>query len=194
MVTRLGILGGTFDPVHIGHLAAASQVHHDLGLDRVLLVPANAQPLKPAPIASGSDRLAMCHAAIANDPRFETSDVDLVRGGATYSVDTLGDLRKAHPGAEFFFITGADSLATLPQWKNYEILVTLATFVGVQRPGHSLEQLDAPHVLVDVPALAVSSTNVRDRVRAGAPIRYLVPDAVAQYVEDHQLYLGGLHE
>ena len=124
----------------------------------------------------------MCQAAVASDPRMRVSDVDLVRGGATYSVDTLGDLRKQHPGADFFFITGADSLATLPRWKDYETLVTLATFVGVTRPGHSLEQLDAPHVLVEVPAMAVSSTDVRDRVRAGAPIRYLVPDAVAQYV------------
>ncbi len=193
-MARLGILGGTFDPVHIGHLAAASEVHHALGLDAVLLVPANEQPLKPAPVASGSDRLAMCQAAVATDPRFRVSDVDLVRGGATYSVDTLGDLRKKHPGADFFFITGADSLATLPRWKDYETLVTLATFVGVTRPGHSLEQLDAPHVLVQVPALAVSSTDVRDRVRAGSPIRYLVSDAVAQYVDQHQLYLGGFNE
>jgi nicotinate-nucleotide adenylyltransferase len=133
----------------------------------------------------------MCQAAVANDPRLEVSDVDIARGGPTYSVDTLGDLRKQHPGAEFFFITGADSLATLPQWKDYQQLVTLATFVGVSRPGHSLNTSDGPHVLVDIPALAVSSTAVRERVAAGAPIRYLVPDAVAQYVEDHALYLGG---
>lgn len=136
----------------------------------------------------------MCQAAVAGDPRLGTSDVDLIRGGATYSVDTLTDLRAQHPGAEFFFITGADSLATLPRWKDYGRLVTLATFVGVSRPGHSLTQLDAPHVVVPVTALAVSSTDIRDRVRAGAPIRYLVPDAVAQYVEDNQLYLGGMHD
>ena len=193
-MARLGILGGTFDPIHVGHLAAASEVHHVLGLDSILLIPANAQPLKPAPVASGTDRLAMCEAAIASDPRMQVSDIDLQRGGPTYTVDTLGDLRKLHPGADFFFITGADSLATLPQWKDYETLVTLATFVGVSRPGHSLKQLDAPHVLVEVPAMAVSSTDVRDRVRAGAPIRYLVPDAVAQYVQDNQIYLGGMHE
>ena len=193
-MTRLGILGGTFDPIHVGHLAAASEVHHALGLDFIILTPTNAQPLKPAPTASGADRLAMCKAAVAGDPRMKVSDIDLQRGGPTYTVDTLGELRKLHPGADLFFITGADSLATLPQWKNYETLVTLATFVGVSRPGHSLTQLDAPHVLVEVPALAVSSTDVRDRVRAGAPIRYLVPDAVAQYVQDHQIYLGGMHE
>ena len=193
-MARLGLLGGTFDPVHIGHLAAASEVFYALGLDAVLLVPANAQPLKPAPIASGKDRLAMCQAAVANDPRFRVSDVDLRRGGATYTVDTVGDLRKEYPGAEFFFITGADALASVHRWKDYETLVTLVTFVGVTRPGHSLEQLDAPHVLVESPALAVSSTDVRDRVRAGAPIRYLVPDAVAQYVDQYQLYLGGFDE
>ena len=193
-MARLGILGGTFDPIHVGHLAAASEVHFALGLDTVLLIPASAQPLKPAPTASGRDRLAMCQAAVANDPRLQVSDIDLARGGATYTVDTLGDLRKQHPAADLFFITGADSLATLPQWKDYETLVTLATFVGVTRPGHSLTKSDVPHVLLEVPALAVSSTHVRDRVRAGAPINYLVPDAVAQYVHDHQLYLGGMHE
>ena len=193
-MTRLGILGGTFDPVHVGHLAAASEVHYQLGLDQILLVPTNAQPLKPAPTASGSDRLAMCQAAVEGDPRFAVSDVDLKRGGATYSVDTLGDLRALHPAAEFFFITGADSLASLPKWRDYETLVTLATFVGVTRPGHSFTQSDAPHVLVDVPAMAVSSTEIRNRVRTGAPIRYLVPNAVAQYVADHDLYLGGPHE
>ena len=191
---RFGLLGGTFDPVHIGHLAAASEVFYALGLDAVLVVPANAQPLKPAPIASGKDRLAMCEAAVADDPRFRVSDVDLRRGGATYSVDTVSDLRKEYPGADFFFITGSDALASVQRWKDYETLVTLVTFVGVTRPGHSLEQLDAPHVLVETPALAVSSTDVRDRVRAGAPIRYLVPDAVAHYVDQHQLYLGGFNE
>ena len=193
-MSRIGVLGGTFDPIHVGHLAAASQVHHALGLDTILLVPANAQPLKPAPIASGSDRLAMCQAVAAADSRFEVSDVDVARGGATYTVDTLGDLRKHNPGAEFFFIVGADSLATLPRWKDYETLITLASFVGVARPGHSLTQLDAPHLLVDVPALAVSSTEIRDRAQDGVPIRYLVPDAVAQYVEEHGIYHGGKHE
>jgi len=133
----------------------------------------------------------MCQTVAASDPRFEVSDVDLTRGGPTYTVDTLADLRKGYRGAEFFFIVGADSLATLPRWKDYEQLVTLATFVGVTRPGHTLKQSDAPHVLVDVPALAVSSTEIRDRANAGVPIRYLVPDAVAQYVEQHGIYLGG---
>jgi len=193
-VTRLGILGGTFDPVHIGHLASASEVHHQLGLDTVLLVPTNAQPLKPAPTASASDRLAMCQAAVEGDSRFAVSDVDIRRGGATYSVDTLRDLRDQHPAAEFFFITGLDSLQSLPKWRDYETLITLATFVGVTRPGHSFTQSDAPHVLVDVPGIEVSSTDIRNRVRTGAPIRYLVPNAVAQYVADHDLYLGGPHE
>lgn len=193
-MSRIGVLGGTFDPLHVGHLAAASQVHHALGLDTVLLVPANAQPLKPPPVASGRDRLAMCQAAVAADPRFRVSDVDLERGGATYTVDTLHDLRKRDPGAEFFFIVGADSLASLPKWKDYERLITLAQFVGVARPGHTLRQSDAPHLLVDIPALAVSSTEIRNRAQSGVPIRYLVPDAVALYVEDHGIYLGGTHE
>ena len=193
-MVRVGILGGSFDPIHVGHLAAASEVHYALGLDVVLVVPANAQPLKPPPTASAADRLAMCRAAVANDPRFRVSDVDIARGGPTYTVDTLTDLRRQYPAGEFFFITGADSLATLPQWKDYVTLVTLATFVGVTRPGHSLEELGAPHVLVEVPAMEVSSTDIRKRLRSGAPTRYLVPDAVAQYLEDHRLFLGGSNE
>jgi nicotinate-nucleotide adenylyltransferase len=188
---RIGVLGGTFDPVHIGHLASASEVRAALGLDLVLLVPAHEQPLKSAPVAPPLARLEMCAIAVQNDPHLDVSDVDIVRGGATYTVDTLHDLRELHPGAEMFFITGADALATLPKWKDAVSLTTLATFVGVTRPGHSFPQLDAPHSLVEVPALAVSSTDVRHRVRAGAPIRYLVPDPVVAYIAATGLYGGG---
>lgn len=193
-VTRLGVLGGTFDPLHVGHLIAASEVHAALNLDAVVLVPANAQPLKPAPSAAAADRLAMCRAVTALDPRFETSDVDVARGGVTYTIDTLRDLAGQYPGAQMFFITGADALATLPQWKDSQVLGSLATFVGVSRPGHSLVKLDATHVLVEVPGVQVSSTDVRDRARAGSPIRYLVHDAVAEYVTDHELYRGGSND
>lgn len=193
-MTRIGVFGGTFDPLHVGHLVVASEVHAALDLDAVVLVPANAQPLKPPPVASANHRLDMCRQVAELDDRLLVSEVDIARGGVTYTVDTLRDLREVHPHAEFFFITGADALATLPRWKDAVLLATLATFVGVTRPGHSFDKLDVPHVLVEAPGMAVSSTDVRDRLRAGAPIRYLVHDAVAMYVKNHQLYSGGMND
>lgn len=192
--TRIGVLGGTFDPPHLGHLVAAADVCFALKLESVLFAPTSAQPLKPPPVASAAQRLDMCRLATNDDPLLDVTDVDVVRGGATYTVDTLRDLHARHADADLYFITGADALATLPRWKDAGDLPTLATFVGVTRPGHSFPQLDAPHRLVEIPALAVSSTDVRDRVREGFPIRYLVPDVVAQYIADNGLYSGGLHE
>lgn len=191
---RVGVLGGTFDPPHLGHLVAAAGVAFALDLDQVLLAPTSAQPLKAPPVATAAQRLAMCRLAAAGDGALAVTDVDVARGGTTYTVDTLRDLRAEMPATELYFITGADALATLPRWKDADVLPTLATFVGVTRPGHSLPQLETPQVLVEVPALAVSSTDVRDRVGAGFPIRYLVPDVVAQYIADNGLYSGGIHE
>lgn len=191
---RVGVLGGTFDPIHLGHLAAASEVYEVLGLDTVLLVPTAAHSLKGAPLASAEHRLAMCRVAAAEDDRLGVSDVDIVRGGVTYTVDTLTDLTAQYPGAELTFITGADSLATLPQWRSPERLAQLARFVGVTRPGHALPPMPDGTLVVEVPSVAVSSTEVRRRVRAGAPIRYLVPDSVVAYIDQFSLYLGGMNE
>lgn len=191
---RIGVLGGTFDPIHLGHLAAASEVAEVLHLDTVLLVPTAAHSLKGAPEASAEHRLAMCQLAIGSDDRLGVSEVDIKRGGVTYTVDTLTDLADAYPGAELTFITGADSLATLPQWKSPERLTTLARFVGVTRPGHALPAMPVGTLVVEVPSVAVSSTEVRRRVKAGAPIRYLVPDPVVAYIDRFSLYLGGMHE
>lgn len=188
---RIGVFGGTFDPIHLGHLAAANEVGSLLGLDRVLLVPANEQPLKPAPHASAEHRLAMTRLATQGNDLLAVSTVDLDRGGATYTVDTLADLAREHPDAELTFIAGADAVASLDQWKDPERLRTLARFVGVTRPGHETPRGESGLHVVEVPGVAVSSTEVRRRIRAGAPIRYLVPDAVVEYVERNQLYLGG---
>ena len=135
----------------------------------------------------------MCHAAIAGDPRLSTSDVDLVRGGATYSVDTLADLRSEHPVADLFFITGADALEQILTWKDADELFAMAHFVGVTRPGHPLQVDDLPTERVsvlEIPALAISSTDIRARARAGKPVWYLVPDGVVQYIAKHGLYRG----
>jgi nicotinate-nucleotide adenylyltransferase len=194
VTARIGVLGGTFDPPHLGHLVAAAEVCFALDLDQALLAPTSAQPLKPPPVATALQRWDMCRLAAAEDALLDVTDVDLSRGGTTYTVDTLRDLRDRMPDADLYFITGADALATLPRWKDSAVLPTLATFVGVTRAGHSFPKLDTPHRLVEIPALAVSSTDVRDRVRAGSPIRYLVPHAVAQYIAENGLYSGGMDE
>ncbi|MDN4476719.1 nicotinate-nucleotide adenylyltransferase [Demequina sp. SYSU T00192] len=191
----MGVLGGTFDPIHHGHLAAASEVCARLGLDQILLTPAYSQPFKQGiDAASPAHRLAMCELAAAEDERFAVSPVDIERGGVTYTVDTLVDLREQRPDAELFFITGADALARLDEWRDADRLPGLANFVGVTRPGHSLEESEWPHILVETPSLAISSTDVRRRVRAGLPIRYLVPRSVADYIAMNGLYYGGLDD
>jgi nicotinate-nucleotide adenylyltransferase len=191
---RIGVLGGTFDPIHIGHLAAASEVFAALSLDRVLVVPAAEQPFKRgAQVASGADRLAMARMAVAADPRLEVSAVDIERGAPTYTIDTMSDLDAAHPGSTWYFVTGADALARLDEWRDSVRLRQIATFVGVTRPGYDVPTglRDVP--LVEVPALGVSSTDVRRRISLGLPIRYLVPDVVADYIGEHHLYRGGAH-
>lgn len=190
--SRIGVLGGTFDPIHLGHLAVASEVCHALELDRVLLVPALRQPFKDDDgHATPQQRLEMCRLAVARDERLQVSDVDVARGGITYTVDTLTDLSAAYPGAELFFIAGADAIARLSEWREPERLRTLARFVAVGRPGHEAPTSDATQLVVDAPQIGVSSTEVRRRRRTGAPVRYLVPDAVAEYIVQHSLYLGG---
>jgi len=189
---RIGVLGGTFDPIHLGHLVVASEVCNALSLDRVLLVPARQQPFKDSTgHAAPEHRLAMCRLAVEDDDRLDVSDVDLVRGGLTYTVDTLTDLAVEYPDAELFFIAGADSVARLAQWREPERLMNLARFVGVSRPGHTPPTLTAPHMVVETPEVGVSSTDVRHRLRTGTPIRYLVPDSVVAYIAQHALYLGG---
>lgn len=189
---RIGVLGGTFDPIHVGHLAVASEVCHALDLDRVLIVPALRQPFKDFDgHATPHQRLEMCRLAVATDDRLEVSDVDIARGGTTYTVDTLTDLADADPDAELFFIAGADAIARLSEWREPEQLRTLAQFVAVGRPGHDSATSGATHLVVDAPQIGVSSTEVRRRRRTGAPVRYLVPDTVAEYIVHHSLYLGG---
>ncbi|MHB1433258.1 MAG: nicotinate-nucleotide adenylyltransferase [Streptosporangiaceae bacterium] len=193
--SRIGVMGGTFDPIHNGHLVAASEVCHALALDEVIFVPTG-QPWQKADrdVASAEDRFLMTVIATAANPLFTVSRVDIDRPGETYTVDTLRDLRAARgPDAEFFFIIGADALSGLPTWKYAEDLLTLAHFVGCTRPGHQLAGgvlLEGRFSLIEVPAVEVSSTVCRERVRAGLPIRYLVPDGVVEYIAKRGLYRG----
>ena len=185
-------MGGTFDPIHHGHLVAASEVQALLGLDEVVFVPTG-QPWQKAgrEVAPAEHRYLMTVVATASNPRFTVSRVDIDRGGPTYTIDTLRDLAREHPNDELFFITGADALAQIFTWKDVDELWGLAHFVGVTRPGHVLsgDGLPAERVtLQEVPAMAISSTDCRERVMRGQPVWYLVPDGVVQYITKHHLY------
>jgi nicotinate-nucleotide adenylyltransferase len=190
---RLGVMGGTFDPVHHGHLVAASEVATRFGLDEVVFVPTG-HPWQKShqEVAPAEHRYLMTVVATASNPRFTVSRVDIDRPGVTYTIDTLRDLRRQRgQAAELFFITGADALAQILSWKDVDELFELAHFVGVTRPGHALsvDGLPGDRVSVlEIPALAISSTDCRARVRAGEPVWYLVPDGVVQYIVKHRLY------
>jgi len=186
-------MGGTFDPVHHGHLVAASEVASIFELDEVIFVPTG-QPWQKSNVSLAEHRYLMTVIATASNPRFTVSRVDIDREGPTYTVDTLRDLRRQYPDDELFFISGADAVEQIVRWKDAEQLWELAHFIGVSRPGHelSLSGLSDEHVsLLEVPALAISSTDCRSRVARGLPVWYLVPDGVVQYIAKHRLYSDG---
>ncbi len=187
---RVGIMGGTFDPIHHGHLVAASEVAQHFDLDEVIFVPTGEPWMKPNVTAS-EHRYLMTVVATASNPRFTVSRVDIDRDGPTYTIDTLRDIRKIRPDAELFFISGADAVAQILSWKDVSELWSLAHFVAVTRPGHRLNVSGLPEhdvSLLEVPALAISSTDCRSRVSRGFPVWYLVPDGVVQYISKHHLY------
>ncbi len=192
-IRRIGIMGGTFDPIHHGHLVAASEVADRFGLDEVIFVPTG-QPWQKAdePVSSAEDRYLMTVIATASNPRFQVSRVDIDRGGPTYTVDTLRDLHAEYgPKVQLFFITGADALAKILSWKDLDEIFELAHFIGVTRPGFELSDAHLPAdtvSLVPVPAMAISSTDCRARVARGEPVWYLVPDGVVQYIAKRRLY------
>ncbi|GAA1393076.1 nicotinate-nucleotide adenylyltransferase [Luteococcus peritonei] len=193
---RLGVMGGTFDPIHHGHLVAASEVAARFGLDEVVFVPTGVPWQKAGRgVSAAEDRYLMTVIATASNPRFSVSRVDIERPGDTYTVDTLKDLRRIRGGeVELFFITGADALAKILTWRGAEELFDLAHFIGVSRPGIPLGESDIAHLpadkvtLLEVPAMAISSTDCRNRVREGLPIWYLVPDGIVQYIAKRGLY------
>lgn len=187
---RLGVMGGTFDPIHHGHLVAASEVAAALSLDEVIFVPTG-EPWQKSEVTEGEHRYLMSVIATASNPRFIVSRVDIDRSGPTYTVDTLRDIRSSYPDAELFFISGADAIAQIMTWKNMQDLWDLAHFVAVSRPGHALQIPNAPEGAIstlEIPALAISSTDIRARVEAEKPVWYLVPDGVVQYIAKHDLY------
>lgn len=186
-------MGGTFDPIHHGHLVAASEVQSLLDLDEVVFVPTGHPYLKEG-VSPAEHRYLMTVIATASNPRFTVSRVDIDRKGDTYTIDTLRDLHAARPDAELFFITGADAVAQILSWKDAAELWELAHFVGVTRPGYPLSEAGLPEdgvTLQEVPAMAISSTDCRTRVADGEPVWYLVPDGVVQYINKHRLYAPG---
>jgi len=187
-------MGGTFDPIHHGHLVAASEVAAQYDLDEVVFVPTGAPSFKQDVVVTPAEhRYLMTVIATASNPRFTVSRVDIDRAGLTYTVDTLRDLAEERPDADLYFITGADAVEQILTWKDSAELFERAQFVAVTRPGHTLSVAGLPSDRVsqwEIPALAISSTDVRARARGGKPVWYLVPDGVVQYIAKHGLYRG----
>ena len=187
---RIGVMGGTFDPIHHGHLVAASEVAQSFGLDEVVFVPTG-EPWQKSGVSPSEHRYLMTVIATASNPRFTVSRVDIDRAKPTFTIDTLRDIRSQRPDADLYFITGADAIAQILSWKDVGELWELAHFVAVSRPGHVLSVSGLPEQdvsLLEVPALAISSTDCRERVGRGHPVWYLVPDGVVQYIAKHHLY------
>ena len=195
---RIGVMGGTFDPIHHGHLVAASEAAHRFQLDEVVFVPTG-EPWQKAgrSISPAEDRYLMTVIATASNPQFSVSRVDIDRGGPTYTIDTLRDLQVDYPDAQLYFITGADALSSIMSWHDWDRMFDLAEFVGVTRPGYELREdmLPAKHQervhLVEIPAMAISSTDCRLRASQGRPVWYLVPDGVVRYIAKNNLYRTG---
>ncbi|MGE5415791.1 MAG: nicotinate-nucleotide adenylyltransferase [Acidobacteriota bacterium] len=200
---RLGVFGGTFDPIHIGHLAAAERTLSDFDLDRIIFVPANVPPHKPDHVVTPPEhRMNMVLVATAENPCFNVSNVEMVRGGRSFTVDTMVYFREMHPEDELFFIMGMDSLLELDTWHDVEGLVALCRLVVVARPGYELDKTDSrlvnlPPIVWDridylqVPGLDISATDIRSRLKEGKSVRYLLIPQVYDYIQDHGLFGGG---
>jgi nicotinate-nucleotide adenylyltransferase len=202
---RIGILGGTFNPPHIGHLVCAQEAYIQLGLDRVVFMPARIPPHKAIEDEPGPEhRLELCRLAVQADPdRFAVSDLEMLRSGPSYTVDTLEELHSRSPDSEFFWIVGGDIAAGLPKWHEPERVLALATLAVATRPGTSQADVEVALASLpggdrsrffEMPTIGVSSTMLRERVGAGTPIKYFVPDAVASYIDHHRLYRSVAHQ
>lgn len=184
---RLGVLGGSFDPIHIGHLILGEAAREQLGLDKVMYIPAGNQWRKEGrDVASAEDRVAMVRLAVEGNPAFEVSSMEVDRDGPTYTVETLAQLQAESPGVEVSFIVGADALADTPHWKDPERIFELAAVCVAARAADV--PMDDRVTRIDMPVVGISSTEIRDRVKNGKSIKYLVPDAVERYVRERGLY------
>lgn len=191
----VGIMGGSFDPVHLGHLVTAEQARAELGLDEVVFIPAGVQPQKTEHVTPAELRYLMTVLATAANPAFSVNRMEIDREGPTYTVDTLRSLRHRRPQDQLYFITGADAILNILTWKDAEEALDMAEFVAATRPGYDLGKLESEGLrervtVLDVPALAISSSDVRDRFRTGRPVRYLIPLEVEQFARKYRLYGG----
>ena len=185
---RIGLLGGTFNPIHNGHLLIAEQVRSQLNLDKVLFMPDNMPPhVDQKEAIDAKKRLKMVQLAVMDNKHFGVEELELKRGGVSYTYDTLKELQLLHPENEYYFIIGGDMVAYLPKWYRIDELVKMVKFVGVQRPGYR-QQSQYPVLWVDVPKFDISSSLIRQKIVQGGSIKYLVPDAVAEYIRKEGLY------
>mgnify|MGYP002722015534 FL=1 len=187
---KIGLMGGTFNPPHLGHLLVAEQVYEALDLDNIHFMP-TAKPGHAAgkETIDASYRVDMVDYAIEDNPHFSLNLTEVNRGGTTYTIDTIKELKEASPETDYYFIIGEDSVMDLAEWKNIEQLLDLVQFVGVKRPGYQAE-VNFPIIWVDTPELDISSSDIRQRVSEGQSIKYLTPDRVRDYIEDKGLYKG----
>lgn len=200
MVQRVGIMGGTFDPIHHGHLVAAEEARYQFGLEQVIFIPAGQPPHKVSRrISDARHRLAMTQLAIQSNPFFSASAIEIERPGLSYTINTVRDMRKMYPLAEIFFITGADAVLEILSWKHIDELLNQCCFIAAKRPGYRLGRLGKKLpgiqeeqlkriIVMEVPALAISSTDIRERVLTGRPIKYLLPEVVENYIKEQGLY------
>ena len=200
---RVGILGGTFDPIHVGHLMMAEAVRGEYHLDEILFIPAASPPHKQGQrITSAAHRYLMTVLATSSNPHFLVSDIEMKRPGPSYTIDTVYELRERFPKTEFYFIIGTDVIAEIATWDRVEELLTLCQFIAASRPGQEPDLARLRRELgalgevrihpVTTPELEISSTDIRQRVQRGASIRYIVPDAVEQYIYKEGLYRDGV--
>lgn len=186
---RIGLLGGTFDPIHCAHLIAASEVHTALNLDQVIFIPAG-EPWQKAnqEISPAETRLLMVDLAIAGDPRFTSSDIEIKRPGATYAIDTVRQLLQENPTHEYFWIVGADALVAMPTWHEFSELLKILTIVAVNRNGVSQVKVDFDYKYIEIPEFQISSTQIRQRVSENNSIKYLVPPTVEKFIKELGIY------
>jgi len=187
---RIGILGGTFNPIHIGHLILAEESREKLGLDKIIFVPTNLPPHKgDAEIAAASKRLAMLKIALAGNRYFSVSDIEIRRKGFSYTIETIRELEKLFPKQELFFITGSDLLKYLDDWKDLNKIIKMVKFVVARRPGYPLEKIPSYISTLAIRAVDVSAFEIRSRIRRKKSFRYLVPEKVYKYIKEKKLYL-----
>ncbi len=199
MTKKVGIMGGTFDPIHYGHLVTAEGVRYQFDLEKVIFIPTGKPPHKHRVVTNPTHRLAMTKIATGSNDFFEVSDLEVKREGYSYTIETVREIKRVYPDFQIYFITGADAVLQILTWKDVNALFEMCIFVAVTRPGYNLKSLQKnlnllPQEFIDrifpivVPALAISSTDIRRRVREGVPIKYLLPEAVEDYVYNHNLY------